>query len=113
MSIKTNQFCKIVKKEKIIEPQVKTGMTQEYEESISPTKSEEETVDNDCDDISGDEEDSIVQNNTVSSIKTEQFHYLCPISSCTFNTSIDTVRSLHLKSTHGILKDRHFLKMAL
>ena len=93
---------------------MKKEMTQEnYEESISPIKSEEDTVDNDCDDISGDEKDSVVQNDTESSIKTEQFQYLCPISFCTFTTVTDTVRILHLKSSHGILKDLHFLKMTL
>ena len=113
-SIIPNQVCKTVKTEKIIEPRVKKEMTQEhYEESISPIKSEEDTVDNDCDDISGDEKDSVVQNDTESSIKTEQFQYLCPISFCTFTTVTDTVRILHLKSSHGILKDLHFLKMTL
>ena len=113
-SIITKKVSETVKTEKIIEPQVNTDMTQEYyEQSFSPIKSEEETVDNSCDEISGDEEDSIVQNHTESSIKTEQFHYLCPISYCTFTTVTDTVRLLHLKSTHGILKDLHFLKMTL
>ena len=101
--------------ESVKEPQVKIEMTHEYvETSISPIKSEEDTSDNDCDDvISEDEDETIDQIDSVLTIKTEQFQYLCPISTCTFTTVTEAVKSLHLKSSHGILKDLTFLKMVL
>ena len=101
--------------ESVKEPQVKIETTHEYvETSFSPIKSEEDTSDNDCDDIiSEDEYETVVQTDTEVTIKTEQFQYLCPISTCTFTTVTESVRSLHLKSSHGILKDLTFLKMVL
>ena len=89
-------------------------MTHEYvETSISPIKSEGDTSDNDCDDISEDEDETKKQIDPDLTIKVEQFQYLCPISTCTFTTVTVSVRSLHLKSSHGIFKDLTFLKMVL
>ena len=88
-SIITEKVSKTVEKVKVIEPQ------EYHEESISPIKSEEDTVVNDCDDISGDEEDFLNdQNHTEMPIKTEQFQYLCPISYCTFTTNTDIVSTV-------------------
>ena len=97
-------------------PQVKTEEVQEYyEETISPIKTEKVCdPQTDTEDISGDEDDTVMVHNGISlKIKTEQFQYLCPISSCTFTTLGETVRLLHLKSSHGLSKDLPFLKMVL
>ena len=99
-----NGKCPVPKKEEVQEY---------YEEIISPIKNEQ-LCDPKTEDISGDEDDTMILQNGLSlKIKTEQLQYLCPISSCTFTTLEETVRLLHLKSSHGLSKDLPFLKMVL
>ena len=88
-----------------------TEKVQEYYEKIKS-----EACDPQMEDISGEEDGTIMLKNDLNlSIKTEQHQYLCPISSCTFTTlnETGTVRLIHLKSSHGLSKDLPFLKMVL
>ena len=110
--IKTNQVS-VTKN--AMDEKAKTENVHEYveEESISPIKLEEDIGNNDSDEISEDEQEIQIQRDKETEVKTEKFQYLCPISSCTFSTDTDSVRLLHQKSSHGILKDLPFLKMHL
>ena len=101
---KGNGKCPVPKQEEVQEY---------YEEIISPIKTEK-VCDPQIEEISEDEDDTMILHNGLSlNIKTEQFQYLCPIGSCTFTTLDETVRLLHLKSSHGLSKDLPFLKMVL